>query len=274
MSTDIYQAFVETVRPLVKEQKLPTRDLCRVLNILVKISAFDPLSQEGMQDKELVLGFRENYEKFLFELLGRLRHSVFNVPQDYFALTMANLVELEYPQLTHKFLQILKQLLLSGKTITEEFMTQPQPNKYSQYDQLIDLHFALLQIQSVVEEFVEASAEAEADSDSKLGEREEGPKSLATKQRVCILGPRALAFLHEVDLPQLSDDYLRKYMQLLCLAQMLRLQTQKPELLGYNMERIVERLRQMPPAAQARLFPLDPETGEAAGSVEELIAGL
>lgn len=88
---------METVRPLVKESKLPVGDLCQILNIVVKLSSYYPdQSDPSASEQDLVPGFRKNHEKFIFEMLGRIRHSVYDIPQEHFALTMANLVEYEH----------------------------------------------------------------------------------------------------------------------------------------------------------------------------------
>ena len=40
MTNDLYSAFMEKVQQVVRDKKLPTEDLCRVFNILVRISAY------------------------------------------------------------------------------------------------------------------------------------------------------------------------------------------------------------------------------------------
>jgi hypothetical protein len=94
MNTEIYQHFVETVFPLLKDSKFPTEDVCRVFSIMVRISPFHDYSDttaDSPEQKKIRL--RNN--ALLGELIGRLRHSVFDVPKHQFAKTMANLIEFQ-----------------------------------------------------------------------------------------------------------------------------------------------------------------------------------
>jgi hypothetical protein len=84
----------------VKAKKLPAQDLVRILSIITKLSNYYP-DPESVPDEKLVPGFRTNHEKFLFELIGRIRHSVFEIPKEYFTLTMANLVEYQQFLITY-----------------------------------------------------------------------------------------------------------------------------------------------------------------------------
>jgi len=40
MTSEMYEQFVETVNPLMKDKKFPTEDVCRVFNILIRISPY------------------------------------------------------------------------------------------------------------------------------------------------------------------------------------------------------------------------------------------
>jgi hypothetical protein len=40
MSADVYHSFIDTVRPLIKDRKFPTEDVCRVFNVIVRISPY------------------------------------------------------------------------------------------------------------------------------------------------------------------------------------------------------------------------------------------
>lgn len=40
MNFEVYSSFIETVRPLIKDKKFPTEDVCRVFNILIRISSY------------------------------------------------------------------------------------------------------------------------------------------------------------------------------------------------------------------------------------------
>ena len=57
MNPDLYKLFMKRILKVVGNSKFPTEDLCRVFNILVKIT----------------------------ELLGRMRHSLYNIPKEHFA---------------------------------------------------------------------------------------------------------------------------------------------------------------------------------------------
>ena len=46
MSSDVYDRFVGIVTPLIKDKKFPINDVCRVFDIIIKISPyFCPESQ-------------------------------------------------------------------------------------------------------------------------------------------------------------------------------------------------------------------------------------
>ena len=47
MSEDTYSYFVATVAPLIKDKKVPTKDICRVFNILVRIGPCYGVKLEG-----------------------------------------------------------------------------------------------------------------------------------------------------------------------------------------------------------------------------------
>lgn len=40
MSSEVYDQFIYTIQPLIKDKKFPTEDVCRVFNILIRISPF------------------------------------------------------------------------------------------------------------------------------------------------------------------------------------------------------------------------------------------
>jgi len=69
MNPDLYKLFMKRILKVVGNSKFPTEDLCRVFNILVKIS---PYSQF-------------NDLQTFTELLGRMRHSLYNIPKEHFA---------------------------------------------------------------------------------------------------------------------------------------------------------------------------------------------
>ena len=46
MSSEVYDRFIEIVTPLIKDKKFPINDVCRVFDIIIKISPyFNPDSQ-------------------------------------------------------------------------------------------------------------------------------------------------------------------------------------------------------------------------------------
>lgn len=78
MSTDLYRAFMSKISQVIANNRFPTEDLCRVFNILVRISPYSQFNDQAT----------------FTELIGRIRHSLFNVPKDHFASTLANMIEL------------------------------------------------------------------------------------------------------------------------------------------------------------------------------------
>ena len=120
MSEDLYAQFTEKVAAVMKDKKFPTDDVCRALNILVRLS---PYSSED--------------PKFVTELLGKLRHSVYDVPKEHFSLTMSNLIEYQQPELASKFVFILQEVAKHGKLMSEFPETKDR----------IRLFWALLQIE-------------------------------------------------------------------------------------------------------------------------------
>lgn len=81
MSEDLYMAFIQKISEVIKDKKFPTEDLCRTFNILVRISPYEPTKIA-----------KEN-TKFIAELLGRIRQSIYDIPKEYFALTLCNMIE-------------------------------------------------------------------------------------------------------------------------------------------------------------------------------------
>ena len=78
MSNEIHEAFLAKLNTVIDAKRLPMEDLCRVLNILVRLSAYS----------------RFDDQKTYSKLLIRLRHSLHAVPKEHFTNTMASLVEL------------------------------------------------------------------------------------------------------------------------------------------------------------------------------------
>lgn len=72
MSEDLYKVFVAKIERVMKDKKFPTEDICRVFNILINLGAYMPAKES------------EHMMHFIAELVGRLRHSVYDIPKDYF----------------------------------------------------------------------------------------------------------------------------------------------------------------------------------------------
>jgi hypothetical protein len=49
-------------------------------------------------------------ESFLQEIVGRLRHSIYDIPKHHFCQTMADLIEFQQPHIAKKFINILKEI--------------------------------------------------------------------------------------------------------------------------------------------------------------------
>ena len=101
MTPEISRAFEKKVARILKERRFPTEDACRVFNVMVRTSAY----------RDLKGG------KFITELIGKLRHSVYDIPQPYFALTLSNLLEFQQPEIASKFVFIIQEMVKSGRTI-------------------------------------------------------------------------------------------------------------------------------------------------------------
>ena len=85
MSHDLYLSFIDNVHPFIKKSKFPTEDVCRVFSILVNISSYFEMNKDENQSQ---LNFR-----FLSELVGRVRHSIYDIPKERFLQTFVNLIE-------------------------------------------------------------------------------------------------------------------------------------------------------------------------------------
>lgn len=77
MTSAIQAIFVTKINEIIKQKNLPTEDLCKIFDILVKTAAF------GSKD----------YLSLVHEVMGRLRHSLHAIPKDHFPSTLCNLIE-------------------------------------------------------------------------------------------------------------------------------------------------------------------------------------
>ena len=73
MTEELYSAFEDKIVGVLKDKKFPTEDVCRVFNVLVRISPYSP---------------EKDTTGFLAELIGRLRHSVYDVPKEQVTFTL------------------------------------------------------------------------------------------------------------------------------------------------------------------------------------------
>jgi len=119
MSEEVYSSFVANIENLIKDKKFPTSDVCKVFNVMVRISPFAKEEQD---------------QKFLTELVGRIRHSIYDIPKEHFALTMSNLIEFQQPHIAAKFVNILKEITRQGKNLSDEFSNK----------ELIQIYWSLL----------------------------------------------------------------------------------------------------------------------------------
>ena len=91
MNTALYKVFMAKIGQVITNNRFPTDDLCRIFNILVRISPYSQFNDQATFN----------------ELIGRMRHSLFNVPKEHFATTIANMIELQQPNLAAKMATIL-----------------------------------------------------------------------------------------------------------------------------------------------------------------------
>jgi hypothetical protein len=67
-----------------------------------------------------------NDQSTFTELIGRMRHSLFNVPKDHFASTLANMIELQQPNLAAKLATILLEHPSFPAQVTTEFKSHEE----------------------------------------------------------------------------------------------------------------------------------------------------
>ena len=111
MTEHLYLSFIDKISAVIKDKKFPTEDVCRAFNVLVRVSPFQPLSG----DQKTI----EHCKRFMAELIGRLRHSIYDVPKDQFTNTLVNLLEYQQPEIAGKFVFILQEVAKQGKLQSE-----------------------------------------------------------------------------------------------------------------------------------------------------------
>ena len=121
MTKELYSAFMSKLQGVIRDKKLPTEDLCRVFNILVRISPYSNFDDQGTYH----------------EILGRLRHSLYDIPKNHYPRTLANLLELQQSLLAAKMSRIVHEHPLFPLELGKEF-TEPRD--------MVDLFWSLVQI--------------------------------------------------------------------------------------------------------------------------------
>ena len=86
MTAELHEAFLKKLNAIIDAKRLPMEDLCRVLNILVRLSAYSRFDEQ------------KTYSKILI----RLRHSLHAIPREHFASTLASLIELQQLDIAKK----------------------------------------------------------------------------------------------------------------------------------------------------------------------------
>jgi hypothetical protein len=124
MTPQLYGVFMTKVKQVIKDKTFPTEDLCRVFNILVKISAYSNFDDQATFN----------------EILSRMRHSLYNIPKKQFASTMANLIEFQQPNLASKMSNILLEHPSFPDRLSDEF---------SSIEERIHLFWSLMQIEKL-----------------------------------------------------------------------------------------------------------------------------
>lgn len=122
MTAELHDAFLAKLKTVIADKRMPVEDVCRVFNILVKLSPYSGFNQQ------------ETYNK----ILGRLRHSLHSVPQALFASTLANLLEMQQPDLGRKMALIVT----SQPKFAENRMREDFPSD----KEMIDLYWSLMQL--------------------------------------------------------------------------------------------------------------------------------
>ena len=68
MNSELHSVFLSKVKEIIKTKSLPTEDICRIINILVTITAF------ASKDEVAVLN----------DVLARLRANILAIPKEIF----------------------------------------------------------------------------------------------------------------------------------------------------------------------------------------------
>ena len=77
MTPELYDAFLSRLQSVIGDKKLPTEDLCRAFNILVRLSPYSSFAEQ----------------KTFLHILSRLRHSLHDIPKAHYTATLCNLIE-------------------------------------------------------------------------------------------------------------------------------------------------------------------------------------
>lgn len=102
MSAESYKYFVDNMQQVLTLKKFPMQDVCRVFNVLSRTcqywdaSMFIGQSKATPAGQKLIgTGDHDYHQKFLREVVGRIRHQIYEIPKDQFALTISNLIEFQ-----------------------------------------------------------------------------------------------------------------------------------------------------------------------------------
>ncbi len=99
MNEELFKLFVAKISSVMKDKKFPTEDVSRVFNILVRLSPYQPIYKTAKEAESIM--------KFMTELVGRIRHSIYDIPKSHFTLTLCNLLEFQQPEIAGKFVFII-----------------------------------------------------------------------------------------------------------------------------------------------------------------------
>jgi len=121
MKQEIHSVFLNKVKEIIKQKSLPTEDLCRIFDIIVKTTAYASPSELSV----------------VHEVLGRLRHSLHDIPKELFPITLCNLIEFQNPALAEK---AITSIIMQMKNYPDQILSD-----FSSDVDRIYLYWALLQ---------------------------------------------------------------------------------------------------------------------------------
>jgi hypothetical protein len=75
-------------------------------------------------------------------MIGRIRHSIYDIPKDHFTLTLCNLLEYQQPEIAGKFVFIIQEVSKQGKLLQE----------FTDVQDKIRLFWSLMQLEKACED--------------------------------------------------------------------------------------------------------------------------